>query len=239
MWQVLVSLLYTAFNIILASQLVALEWSSYGDPARPKGLRVSRPDNNSAQRSTHYLSMPYRYALPTMSAFFLAHFLVSQSTFVIRLLTYNWDGKSTSGRTMAGFSPIPSFLGLVFTTLLFAAYILNGALRRYRADPRMPLVGTNSLAISANCHRPANDKEAHRGKVAWGVVVVRGQREVGRCTFASSHVVQRPGDEENIFGLEEKVREKEEASKPRQWREKWRGWKALLGIRPRLSAVPR
>jgi hypothetical protein len=105
--------------------------------------------------------MPYRYALPTMAFFYLARFLVSQSSFVIRLVMYDWDGTPLKGRTMARFSPIPSLLGLIFAALSFVAYILNSLLRRYPPHPRMPLVSTNSLATSANCHPPEVDKLRH------------------------------------------------------------------------------
>ncbi|KAK0627378.1 hypothetical protein B0T14DRAFT_563186 [Immersiella caudata] len=222
MWQVLLSLLYTAFNLILASQLVALEWSRFGNTAKPKGLRVSRPEGD--QRSAHYFSMPYRYALPTMAFFYLAHFLVSQSSFVIRLVMYDWDGTPLVGRTLAGFSPIPSFLGLIFSALLFIAYMVNSLLRRYPSDPRMPLVGTNSLAISANCHPPEGDKQPHLMKLAWGVVDSPSPGGQGRiCSFTSLNT-SPPGDEDPIFGLDEKHKGKARAM------EREDRWIARMGI---------
>ncbi|KAK4449779.1 hypothetical protein QBC34DRAFT_350319 [Podospora aff. communis PSN243] len=201
-WQVLLSLLYTAFNLILASQLVALEWSRFGNTEKPKGLRVSRPVGE--QRSTYYLSMPYRYALPTMAFFYLAHFLVSQSSFIIRLVMYDWDGTPLKGRTMAGFSPIPSLLGLIFTALLFIAYIFNSLLRRYPAHPRMPLVSTNSLAISANCHPPEGDKQPHLKKLTWGVIDSESSGGQGKRCSLTSMGTSSPEDEMPIFGLDEK-----------------------------------
>ncbi|KAK1758869.1 hypothetical protein QBC47DRAFT_409691 [Echria macrotheca] len=203
MWQVLVSILFTTFNIILASQLVALEWSKFADTRKPRGLRVSRPERDTDQRSTYWLSMPFRYILPIMVAFYFDHFLLSQSSFVIRLLIYNWDGTQKEGRTLAGFSPIPGQISLVVSFLLFAAYVAI-SFRRYPADPRMPLVGTNSLAIAANCQVLKDDDDRHLRRVAWGVPRVNWNDSVKVCTFTSGPV-RPPVDGEIVRGLEEEA----------------------------------
>ncbi|KAK5659488.1 hypothetical protein OQA88_689 [Cercophora sp. LCS_1] len=182
-WQVVLSLLYTASNIIFTTQLVAHEWDTLGNTAKPQGLRVSKPKGE--QRSTYYLSMPRRYAVPTALLFYAAHFLASQSTFIIRVIRYDWNGQRMAGRTLAGYSPFPSVLGLIFTSVLFASYIFISIFRRYHADPRMPIVGTNSLAISANCHPPNHDKNPHLKPVSWGVDASAPSEHGRRCTTFS------------------------------------------------------
>lgn len=53
----------------------------------------------------------------------------------------------------------------------------------------IPLVSTCSIAISAACHRPPEDREAHLLPVTWGVV----SRETGepvRCSLTTSKNVR-------------------------------------------------
>ncbi|KAK3349773.1 hypothetical protein B0T25DRAFT_633098 [Lasiosphaeria hispida] len=228
-WQFLLSVLYISFNVILTTQLVAREWAGYAatiDPKtkKAKTLRVSKP--KGSQRATYYLSMPYRYGLPVNIIFTAAHWLLSQSTFTIRLLFFDWDGTPLPGRTLAGFSIIPSFFAIVLTSSMFTAYILNAIFRWYPADPRMPLVGTNSLAISANCHPPKNDKAANLKAVTWGVVESESQNtEERRCTFTSLPA-EPPGNEIPVLGLDENP---PEGKKGRSLDcESW--WYARLGI---------
>jgi len=109
MWQFLISSLYLSFTVILTSQLVSREWAQYA--ITPKGLRVSKRREESRQRSTFFISMPLRFGLLIMAVFAVEHWLLSQSTFVIRVLMFDWDGTPLPGRTTSGFSVIPSFLG--------------------------------------------------------------------------------------------------------------------------------
>ncbi|MCJ1462220.1 hypothetical protein MMC07_000820 [Pseudocyphellaria aurata] len=55
----------------------------------------------------------------------------------------------------------------------------------------MPLVSTCSAAISANCHRPEADKEAHLLPVQWGVTGKSGS-ESKLCSFTTSRYVEAP-----------------------------------------------
>jgi len=96
-----------SFTVIFTSQLIAREWASYA--AKSNYLRVSVPVGN--QRSTYFVSIPYRYGVPIIAVFAVEHWLLSQSTFIIRLLYFDYDGKSMEGHTTTGFSIIPSFFG--------------------------------------------------------------------------------------------------------------------------------
>jgi len=75
-----VHLLYNAHFTIMA---LSKEWSRFSTTR--KTLRVSYP--KGAQRSTYFLNLPYRYALPLMFASGTLHWLVSQSLFLVRIRT--------------------------------------------------------------------------------------------------------------------------------------------------------
>jgi hypothetical protein len=106
-WQILVSLLYFAFNAILSCQLLAREWVNFGQGR--KTLRVSHPQG--IQRESFFISMPLKYGIPIMAVFAIEHWLISQSAFVIRILLFDFDGTPLPGLTMAGFSIIPCIAG--------------------------------------------------------------------------------------------------------------------------------
>jgi hypothetical protein len=75
---------------------------------------------------------------------------------------------------------------------MFGLILLNSI----RALPKgMPLVSTCSAAISAACHRPARDVDAHLLPVQWGVIPSEGE-EAPRCSFTTYRDVQPPEVEE-------------------------------------------
>ena len=63
------------------------------------------------QRSSYTLSVPFRYGLPMMAFFAAGHWLLPQSTFIIRVNTFDWKGDPRRGYTTAGYSFIPCLLG--------------------------------------------------------------------------------------------------------------------------------
>lgn len=70
-------------------------------------------------------------------------------------------------------------------------HIVHANLRKYPGDSAMPLASTCSAAISAACHRPEADKEAHLLPVQWGVVE-RDDQNNQYCAFTSSRDVAAP-----------------------------------------------
>jgi hypothetical protein len=107
MWQVILSIVYVAHNAILSTLWTAKEWTGYAK--RQKALRVSRP--TGGQRSTYFISMPLRYSLPLMGILATMHWLLSQSTFIIRISTLTYKGEPVEGWTLAGYSSAASLLG--------------------------------------------------------------------------------------------------------------------------------
>jgi len=63
-----------------------------GPPSRvKKALRVSAPEG--IQRSSYFVSMPWRYGIPLIAGTSILHWLISQSLFVIIAQSYQADGK--------------------------------------------------------------------------------------------------------------------------------------------------
>jgi hypothetical protein len=83
-WQMIISLLYLAYNALLTCQLVAEEWSGYAK--QRKTLRVSHP--RGIQRSSYFVSMPMKYGITLMIANATLHWLVSQSIFLVSTTTH-------------------------------------------------------------------------------------------------------------------------------------------------------
>lgn len=79
--QVICSLIYFSYNYLLTVMLLSQEWSRFYLVKKP--LRVSKPIGE--QRSTYFLSLPYRYGVPLIIASSTLHWLISQSLFFARI----------------------------------------------------------------------------------------------------------------------------------------------------------
>jgi hypothetical protein len=158
--QVVLSIMYFTYNGLFTSMFLASEWDGFSQAWR--GLRVSRLPSG-AQRSSYFLQLPYKAAVPLMAVSGLLHWLVSQSGFLIDIEGYEWDDQSgeytqamkennglqTPHLVTCGFSP----MAMVFVILLIAAMvvaIVAAGFRRFRSG--MPVASSCSLAISAACH---------------------------------------------------------------------------------------
>ena len=181
------------YNSVLSCMLVALEWSKYS--TQRKSLRVSNP--TGAQRSSYFLTIPYRYGIPLLGTSSLLQWLVSQSIFLIRTTNYDPTGTNTvtSESNRIGFAPIGIVAAYGLTWLMFFALLLLAFLKVYpQGDKAMPVVSTCSAAISASCHRDPGDVSAHFLEVQWGVTPgkYRVDKEIGHCSFTTARDVTRP-----------------------------------------------
>jgi hypothetical protein len=184
--QVMLSYLYLAFNALYTSMFIGYEWSSYMNMR--KTLRVTSPAGQ--QRHTYWLSVPFRFAIPMTIVSGLFHWLVSQSLFMvqIRLTDATKRDMSQPGHiSTCGYSPFAIILTVVTATVIAIGGI---ALGRFKHPAGMPIVGSCSAAISAGCHRPLEDMDAHLRPVQWGAVThgaeSSGLKEpVGHCSFSS------------------------------------------------------
>ncbi|OSS51456.1 hypothetical protein B5807_04021 [Epicoccum nigrum] len=171
--QVLLSYLYLAFNALYMQMFMAEEWCTYA--CERKSLRVTAPVGQ--QRSTYWLNMPFRYAVPMQVMALLFHWLTSQSIFLVRMGVLNYKSRMPD-RTIStnGFSPVAIILATCLGILIAFIGIVIGRLRLSNA---MPVAASCSAVISAACHPPAEDTEASVSAVQWGVVT-HGQRG-GNC----------------------------------------------------------
>lgn len=201
--QVLLSMLYMLHNALFSCMMVASEWNGF--LIERKTLRVSAPQG--IQRSSYFVSMPLRYGIPIMILFSTGHWLISQSIFIIRVVRVDWIGIPTAEWTIRGFSLVPAVLGKVLdapfglisshvsAVILFVLLVLvqaiHGYMRKFSNEISMPLASTCSAAISANCHRPEADKEAHLLPVQWGIIGEDGSA-LKLCSFTTSRYVEAP-----------------------------------------------
>jgi hypothetical protein len=198
--QLILTLIYFTYNSVFTSMWMAAEWDSFSQ--RRKGLRVSQQPTGT-QRSTYFLQLPHRVAVPLMVTCGLLHWLVSQSMFLVNVEGYWWDNdtgdytqsevpgvnSSDFNRISCGFSPMPILFVILIGIGMLVMAIFIGSLPLRLG---MPLAGSCSFVISACCHPEADEVE--EGKVAlkqlqWGVTSVRASG-IGHCSFSSREVLE-------------------------------------------------
>lgn len=118
--------------------------------------------------------------------------MISQSLFVARTEILDTYGAPESISYMEiGYSPIAILTSLLFGSAMVLGMVLNG----YRKLRPCILVGNNSLAIAAACHRPAEEVRGHLKKVRWGAILHEKNGIPGHCCFTSGEVEEpRVGD---------------------------------------------
>ena len=174
------------YNAVFTSMLVGREWSHFAIKRRV--LRVTNP--RGLQRSTYWLGIPYRYAVPLLCLSGLLHWLTSQSLFLAHIEIYAWNTEDISYTiSTAGYScgAIIGTLALAIAALVFAE--ANGW-RRYPG--KIPVVGSCSAAMSAACHPP---ERVDKRKLAVGklqLCSVDGTEGLGRLTFLAAEDLAEP-----------------------------------------------
>ncbi|CAI6341942.1 unnamed protein product [Periconia digitata] len=183
--QVIVSLIYFSYNSLFTSMLLAYEWSTYS--YKKKGIRVS-VKAEGAQRSSYFLSLPYRFALPLMAISSISHWLVSQSVFFVAFFNPDNLGVVDPFVYSFGYSPIAIIITISVGVTILITTIGFGFIP-YK--PGTNLVGSCSAAISAACHTLPTQKcqgnQLIYKKIQWGVVGKRSDG-VGHCSFSDEAV---------------------------------------------------
>jgi hypothetical protein len=178
--QPILSFQYILFNGVFTSQLLCHEWSTFAQER--KTLRVSDP--KPGQRSTYFLQLPYRYAIPLLILSSILHWSVSQSIFMAQVASFHRNGelKDPAAISTCGYSPVAITITMIIGSCL-ATFVAILGFRKYK--PGIPLAGSCSAAISAACHgRSDIDTTA---PLQWGVTSEDGA-EVGHCTFSNQEV---------------------------------------------------
>lgn len=190
------SLLYIFYTNIWSKLLIAHEFDRL--TTSKKGLRVSeRP--RGEQRTSHFFTLPTRYAFPLMLCSAALHWLCSRSLFMARFDGVNVDDVvDPNDRIVRLAYSIPGMTALVAVTFVTAvATVCIAGFRRLRTGLGEIAM---SVVISAACHVKRQEDEPWKRKVQWGDVgneeVVDG-KIVRHCAFTS--LESRPPTEDFLY----------------------------------------
>lgn len=172
--QLVFSSLYMLCNGLFTCMLAVAEYNDFATERKP--LRVSWPKGD--QRSTYWLSLPYRYSAPLITVSIVMHWLLSQSIFFVKINALDVHGRELEATTLSRNSSRYSLTACSYSLLaMFVTFIVGVtavlalvgfSLRRLRSN--MPLASSCSAAISAACHPPLDDTDASLKPVMWGEV---------------------------------------------------------------------
>ncbi len=200
--QVILSMLYFAYNSLLTAMLLGYEWTTYAQ--KRKGLRVSFKARGE-QRCKYFLQLPYRFGGPLLVLSGLLHWFTSQSIFVVAIEFWDAVGNVGSDEYQSnspdlktcGFSPIAIISVVVLGGTMLVAIVAVGFIP-YRGG--ITLVGSCSMAMSAACHPASKDDVSFRDgdsdsderaiaweKVQWGAMGT-GSGDIGHCGFSAEDV---------------------------------------------------
>ena len=150
------------------------------------GLRVTSPQGY--QRSTFWLSLPYKFALPLLAASTLLHWLISQAIYLveIRCMTSAGDPDPKCAVNAVGWS-LEGTVSALAVAVAIILYPIALGFQRYPSG--VPLVRNNSFAISSACHPlPGKDNEAE-ALLKYGYL---GEDENGNKLFGFSSGSVKP-----------------------------------------------
>ena len=199
--QVVFAMLYFSSNSVFTTMTLSAEWSDFA--VERKGLRVSTMPRGD-QRSSYFLSLPYRYGIPLVAFSTLLHWLISQSLFLVAIHAYSPTQHRDPWNDLVscGFSPV-AIVTTICLGVVMLLYLSGMAFRRFKSG--MPVAGSNSLAISAACHSSHVMREYKSDSddwlqqeylpLKWGAVSrpESDEHDVGHCAF-SSEEVETPSD---------------------------------------------
>ncbi|KAJ6190749.1 hypothetical protein N7519_000770, partial [Penicillium mononematosum] len=189
--QVVFSILYFSSNGIYTIMALANEWSYHA--LKRKGLRVSTLPRGS-QRSTYFLSLPYRYSLPLLTISGILHWLISQSLYLVSIKSYGigLTREPAEDTTTCGYSPAVILSTLSVGVAMLVCLVLI-SFKRLKSG--MPVAGSCSLAIAAACHPSFSGGDAMEEiggidgtlPLKWGVEMPE-RDGIGHCALSSGQV---------------------------------------------------
>ena len=164
--QVIASIGYVLYNQLLTCLLLSREFTVYS--IKRAGLRVTTPDGE--QRSTFWLSLPYKYSLPLLGASTLLHWSLSQTIFLTEVKVYAPDGSVDSSHSVGvlAWSALALVILLVISIIMMLGVL---ALGFFMYPKFVPIVESNSLAISTACHRLSYMKGEEKRKLKYGNII--------------------------------------------------------------------
>ena len=198
--QPVISMTYLLYNAVFTCMFAEKEWSQLAHER--KSLRVSGVPKG-AQRSSYFLSLPYKVSLPIITLSATLHWLVSQAIFIIAVERRGPTGVPASQDPFIandptgtglnnmhvglGWSPLALVLILFALFFTFCSVVLVG-LMRYKTGP--PMFAGSSAVLAAACHvQPDEDgSEVALAPVKWGVVREPSDGVPGHCALSAREV---------------------------------------------------
>ncbi|KAH0842981.1 hypothetical protein FOPE_07835 [Fonsecaea pedrosoi] len=177
--QALFSFLYVCYNSLFTVMFLSRELMRFSVTAGRgrKYLRVS--EAKGEQKSTYFLNLPFKYGIPLLVGSGLMHWLVSQSVFLANIAIIPRDGTvpMQDEITTVAYSPI-GMLFLLFLGFVLLVFLIATSFRKLPFG--MPIIGSNSMAISAACHLPPGIDQSEREEIVlrplnWGAVPGSGK----------------------------------------------------------------
>lgn len=235
------SFLYFAVNTLLTLITSNREWTRFSVAralkSQPKPLRTSKPIGG--QQRTYFLQLPFSFAVPMIVLSALLHWLISQSIFLAVVAEYAPDGELFNAFAIStcGYSPI----GMVFVLFVGLAILLCVMLTAVLpVDNGMPVVGSCSAALAANCRvysakSVAGQRgvgggegvedgvgedarfEMVKGPLVWGEIVVEGEVQNGRKVYGFVSANDEGWRDRVRDPVAEVRREAKEVLKPRRF----------------------
>jgi hypothetical protein len=192
------SLLYVFYSNIWSKLLIAHEFDRLTE--NKKGLRVSdRP--RGEQRTSHFFTLPARYAFPLMACSAALHWLCSRSLFMARYdgvdIYDNIDRKDQIVRLAYNVQGMTALIGVNFAMVV--ATVSIAGFRRLRTGLGEIAM---SVVISAACHVKRYEAQPWLQKIQWGDVSegigeVEDGQIVRHCAFTS--LLAEPPTEGHLY----------------------------------------
>lgn len=167
--QLIPSILYFSTNRLISFMLLAKGWSYFA--VKWRQLRVSRP--KGCRRSTHFLQLPFKIAIPLTVISGSLHWLTSQAIFIAVVVIYAISEQPSSPQSLmtTGYAPFPMIY--ILAVAIFAVMILIWT-------------GSCSAAMPASCHPLSSDVFPTMKTLQRGVVVeTKGSVSFSHCCSTS------------------------------------------------------
>lgn len=210
--QFITSLTYIYYNIVLTTMVSEREWQRLGQKETPSSscLRVSTP--RGRQRSSYFLSLPYRYGIPLLIMTTVEKWFASLGLFYIVLDIWDTEGVrvsddlGTGSIGELGYSSLAILILIILTAVSWVAILFLGMVRSHPAGK--PLLGSCSGVIAASCHLSAADcakrdagEDVAAGPLSWGVIkqVNEDGEEEQWLGFMTGEEAETPKDGE-VYG---------------------------------------
>ncbi|KAI9930673.1 hypothetical protein ASPWEDRAFT_39575 [Aspergillus wentii DTO 134E9] len=200
--QVVVSYIYLTLNNMMSGILVMAEWCGYsiasGKPS--KGLRVSAPVRDTNQRSNYFLSVPYKWSIPTTIIITTIHWLVSEMIFFTQVDVYLSDPGQILTNNHVFYSPLAMLPAVVLASAVVIGLLALAIFRKYPGS--MPLAGGCSASMAAACQpsrvfdngsaQSTFPQDLANEKLKWGVVhdPDGDSGGIGHATFSADEVTR-------------------------------------------------